>query len=187
MSLRSSSTCWATCFKLHQRGGGCCSVCGGCQDETQYRFKPHQRGGGCCSIALDDLRRGDHEVSNPISGEVGAAAEKIEIAAALFAKFQTPSAGRWVLQHGDLCACIAKTTGSFKPHQRGGGCCSSSRSSWVIPRTSGRFKPHQRGGGCCSPLRGRAGAATLSSFKPHQRGGGCCSIYGYHPDQLTPF
>ncbi len=38
-------------------------------------------------------------------------------------KFQTPSAGRWVLQHTFQIGC-AKTTKRFKPHQGGGGCCS---------------------------------------------------------------
>ncbi len=39
------------------------------------RFKPHQRGGGCCSfLALIARDKKVVDVSNPISGEVGAAA-----------------------------------------------------------------------------------------------------------------
>ena len=49
-----------------------------------------------------DLResgRQGHQVSNPISGEVGAAAAAVMTAAdAVNKMFQTPSAGRWVLQ-----------------------------------------------------------------------------------------
>ncbi len=142
------------------------------------------------------------EVSNPISGEVGAAAGVVEEKAP------------------------AKPAG-FKPHQRGGGCCSSSM-SWELPLAGAHsFKPHQRGGGCCSvawlqgpaviiegfqtpsagrwvlqlggllawatilcrrvfqtPSAGRwvlqrplgwLGSRTPTCFKPHQRGGGCCS------------
>ncbi len=38
-------------------------------------------------------------VSNPISGEVGAAARaKVAVCVELWKEFQTPSAGRWVLQ-----------------------------------------------------------------------------------------
>ncbi len=62
-------------------------------------FKPHQRGGGCCSGAHRGcppcLRL---HVSNPISGEVGAAASGQPFALRRRHKFQTPSAGRWVLQ-----------------------------------------------------------------------------------------
>ncbi len=40
-------------------------------------FKPHQRGGGCCSPRPGQgPRRGEEAVSNPISGEVGAAAQQ---------------------------------------------------------------------------------------------------------------
>ncbi len=86
-------------------------------------FKPHQRGGGCCSRADLEGRDLVSTVSNPISGEVGAAAMNDyqlrelalfvsnpisgEVGAAAGIKthvavrrdtFQTPSAGRWVLQ-----------------------------------------------------------------------------------------
>ncbi len=37
-------------------------------------------------------------VSNPISGEVGAAAKELNAWTCDAYKFQTPSAGRWVLQ-----------------------------------------------------------------------------------------
>ncbi len=63
-------------------------------------FKPHQRGGGCCSLhdkAINMMC--EIRVSNPISGEVGAAAEVTLVkVAAISDEFQTPSAGRWVLQ-----------------------------------------------------------------------------------------
>ncbi len=69
------------CFKPHQRGGGCCS---GPVPLGRLRrvgcFKPHQRGGGCCSatsgFSPTSSVRG---VSNPISGEVGAAAWFIKL------------------------------------------------------------------------------------------------------------
>ncbi len=38
--------------------------------------------------------------------------------------FQTPSAGRWVLQLNALIIALTAMMG-FKPHQRGGGCCST--------------------------------------------------------------
>ncbi len=44
-------------------------------------------------------QRRDHPVSNPISGEVGAAATLlISLVTLGIPLFQTPSAGRWVLQ-----------------------------------------------------------------------------------------
>ncbi len=88
-------------------------------------FKPHQRGGGCCSNQVDNLRMVIGKrfqtpsagrwvlqqsteiinaitttfVSNPISGEVGAAAgAKVPVFLTHGGVFQTPSAGRWVLQ-----------------------------------------------------------------------------------------
>ncbi len=141
-------------------------------------FKPHQRGGGCCSPQKNNSERPYGQ------------------------GFQTPSAGRWVLQllvvlrrhclgcrvsnpiSGEVGAAahlprtaLSLLPASFKPHQRGGGCCSfhnlrrkknpkprfqtPSAGRWVLPpsrrtRTclrAARFKPHQRGGGCCSWLR----------------------------------
>ncbi len=61
-------------------------------------FKPHQRGGGCCSWPFPGDLAGHWHVSNPISGEVGAAAGLTPPAVSSTASFQTPSAGRWVLQ-----------------------------------------------------------------------------------------
>ncbi len=88
-------------------------------------------------------------VSNPISGEVGAAAvKKADNTLTAKEKFQTPSAGRWVLQHTSATP-SGLLSARFKPHQRGGGCCSGP----CLRRSPGRsacFKPHQRGGGCCS-------------------------------------
>ncbi len=138
-------------------------------------FKPHQRGGGCCSLG-DSWERyqGPDEVSNPISGEVGAAAVHYKwLINYRVGMFQTPSAGRWVLQRTCRSSSSAEAA-SFKPHQRGGGCCSSTPSFPSSSTTS--FKPHQRGGGCCSAPRSSSPAGRpATSFKPHQRGGGCCS------------
>ncbi len=67
---------------------------------TASSFKPHQRGGGCCSI---------------LKGFFGPEA----------GGFQTPSAGRWVLQLSAKGILVGKRALSFKPHQRGGGCCST--------------------------------------------------------------
>ncbi len=114
--------------------------------------------------------------------------------------FQTPSAGRWVLQP-DSAVPRHLVRGRFKPHQRGGGCCSNifivsamvldakfqtpSAGRWVLQRVE------EQGRERClvqvsNPISGEVGAAapfmtaTSSSgepsFKPHQRGGGCCSI-----------
>ena len=63
-------------------------------------------------------------VSNPISGEVGAAAGMaFAWGQGDLGMFQTPSAGRWVLQQRDLPQRSWHYL-RFKPHQRGGGCCS---------------------------------------------------------------
>ncbi len=68
--------------------------------QPHRRFKPHQRGGGCCSsVGRLCLTSSTALVSNPISGEVGAAAQSHKFALGILAGFQTPSAGRWVLQH----------------------------------------------------------------------------------------
>ncbi len=64
-------------------------------------------------------------VSNPISGEVGAAAtvKPVSTYGSILA-FQTPSAVRWVLQLLECVLLWVSPAASFKPHQRGGGCCS---------------------------------------------------------------
>ncbi len=216
-----------------------------------YSFKPHQRGGGCCSYPWAvRSNQGQNPVSNPISGEVGAAAypqglpgvhrqhvsnpisgevgaaaclvsrvlapadlvsnpisgevgaaasPEAEVAERIAYRFQTPSAGRWVLQRS-MRQRRNSASQSFKPHQRGGGCCSTLLVLVVAAQEEPSFKPHQRGGGCCSPgyikrlvtswspvsnpISGEVGAAAprmrltkrhTKSFKPHQRGGGCCS------------
>ncbi len=90
------------------------------------------------------------DVSNPISGEVGAAAGVPALMRDLAKlKFQTPSAGRWVLQPAAKKVVVRAEGAGFKPHQRGGGCCSP-RSPTPPSRATPSFKPHQRGGGCCS-------------------------------------
>ncbi len=165
------------CFKPHQRGGGCCSECSchggqGQRGEVSnpisgevgaaalqaigvdmYRlrccFKPHQRGGGCCSFPpLPTFGETHEHVSNPISGEVGAAACQADCCLWDYeALFQTPSAGRWVLQPLFQIELIVLLTEFQTP----------SAGRWVLQRTPqhlqgwrSRFKPHQRGGGCCS-------------------------------------
>ncbi len=125
--------------------------------------------------------------------------EALDFQGSSFVVFQTPSAGRWVLQpgycveseeveivsnpiSGEVGAAAAAGTrprasprARFKPHQRGGGCCSP-ESITLTTATATRFKPHQRGGGCCSWQRLSSPVAmVLRRFKPHQRGGGCCS------------
>ncbi len=117
---------------------------------TLSSFKPHQRGGGCCSIVRDIWTA----LNNP--------------------KFQTPSAGRWVLQPealGDVenriqgvsnpisgevgAAATYGMTKSLKAYEVsnpisgevGAAAWALARRRWV---RSERFKPHQRGGGCCS-------------------------------------
>ncbi len=88
-------------------------------------FKPHQRGGGCCSNVMQKFSvHNEFEVSNPISGEVGAAAKNGTCWARPTHEFQTPSAGRWVLQPLPLRFLPQPLVSCFKPHQRGGGCCS---------------------------------------------------------------
>ncbi len=221
---------WWRSFKPHQRGGGCCSKSSGPDEHPRVHvsnpisgevgaaadsgsilgadwrdgFKPHQRGGGCCSKAFAAFANAARLLfQTPSAGRwvLQHALERRRLQS--FCQFQTPSAGRWVLQQGhrppsrDVVSIVsnpisgevgaaaysffyknASIQGSFKPHQRGGGCCSAVLE--LEPRwLQERFKPHQRGGGCCSlrvfipirPMRHR--------FKPHQRGGGCCSSRFY--------
>ncbi len=162
-------------------------------------FKPHQRGGGCCSRSCCPSHRGcpwfqtpsagrwvlqpksvardiDPEalVSNPISGEVGAAARCMDKAGLPHSRFQTPSAGRWVLQLGRLTF-SSGSAGSFKPHQRGGGCCSS-RLGLPAPQPAAQVSnPISGEVGAAAQGRNRSRGRDHHRFKPHQRGGGCCS------------
>ena len=54
---------------------------------------------GAAALVQSALRRRPSKVSNPISGEVGAAARsQVTWQVIGMALFQTPSAGRWVLQ-----------------------------------------------------------------------------------------
>ncbi len=126
----------APSFKPHQRGSGCCSEheaivawaerfrfqtpsAGRWVLQLAYgnfrnanhgdRFKPHQRGGGCCSLPSRSREGQGRRVSNPISGEVGAAAF-----------------GIWNMRSG--------SRPSFKPHQRGSGCCSAEKTSFLANR-----------------------------------------------------
>ncbi len=238
-------------FKPHQRGGGCCSsvyalghlagifvfqtpsagrwvlqqVEGSFLRVLGFRFKPHQRGGGCCSQHLCQDDCPSPQVSNPISGEVGAAASTGAIArtvlkscfkphqrgggccssaktlfmAVTVGLFQTPSAGRWVLQRGNDAqdvslhvvvsnpisgevgaAAFLGLTGrdsavaSFKPHQRGGGCCSDT--AFLLIVIASLFQTPSAGRWVLQrPTPSGSSSAASSGFKPHQRGGGCCS------------
>ena len=138
-------------FKPHQRGGACCSFEGfenmvegilmfqtpsagrwvlqpasmcPSASASRARFKPHQRGGGCCSLrSLLGPWNWLERVSNPISGEEGAAALRLPTSFLKDPSFQTPSAGRWVLQPTSGTIMTVRQL-RFKPHQRGGGCCS---------------------------------------------------------------
>ncbi len=57
---------------------------------------------GAAARFVDVFLWGPYRVSNPISGEVGAAASEIETFLNELGVFQTPSAGRWVLQRNHL-------------------------------------------------------------------------------------
>ena len=114
------------------------------------RFKPHQRGGGCCNfLSLRRLQRRNSLVSNPLSGEVGAATEGCLGLDGGFGQFQTPSAGRWVLQQASKKSPLFALISSFKPHQRGGGCCNPPWSlSSLFKELNTRFRePPPLGGG----------------------------------------
>ncbi len=64
-------------------------------------------------------------VSNPISGEVGAAAEKSPFESAVGQMFQTPSAGRWVLQREISAKAAAEADAKFQTPSAG---------RWVLQR-----------------------------------------------------
>ncbi len=141
------------------------------------------RRGGCCSARWAKSPWGRAIlVSNPISGEVGAAAlVHLTMWHSDNTTFQTPSAGRWVLQpvsvvwsqryyslvsnpiSGEVgaAALIGFTKGtrkrSFKPHQRGGGCCSA---RWAK-------SPWGRAILVSNPISGEVGAAA--SLDPQER------------------
>ncbi len=188
-------------------------------------FQTPSAGRWVLQLRLWKIRQNFIEVSNPISGEVGAAADEFDYETCEQASmFQTPSAGRWVLQLGlflamsglgfvvsnpisgevGAAARIAFTMrcgirSSFKPHQRGGGCCSilavnapsvysigfqtPSAGRWVLQHGL-QLRAH-RWRGVSNPISGEVGAAAIrmknqffelsAGFKPHQRGGGYCS------------
>ncbi len=90
-----------TSFKPHQRGGGCCSVWWQKQVASEScLFQTPSAGRWVLQPAVKkELNAFVCDVSNPISGEVGAAASSTVTGWQTTArKFQTPSAGRWVLQ-----------------------------------------------------------------------------------------
>ncbi len=63
-------------------------------------FKPHQRGGGCCSGTINMLTiSGVLTFQTPSAGRWVLQLEQfVLVIAEKMGKFQTPSAGRWVLQ-----------------------------------------------------------------------------------------
>ncbi len=194
---------------------------------SRKSFKPHQRGGGCCSH-LDDWSSGHGPpVSNPISGEVGAAAVLPIRVAIVHIAFQTPSAGRWVLQPADLqhlgsgsgvvsnpiSGEVGAAAGAKVPVflTHGGVFQTPSAGRWVLQQSteiinaitttfvsnpiSGEVGAAARLERCrgqgprprvSNPISGEVGAAATTPkrpsppvsacFKPHQRGGGCCSL-----------
>ncbi len=106
-------------------------------------FKPHQRGGGCCSV---------------------------EGARAVYAtaEFQTPSAGRWVLQ---LRPGFAPSLGHLVSNPISGevGAAAIEEKSHEVDQQAG-FKPHQRGGGCCSPSPPRVSRSMVLAFQTPSAG-----------------
>ncbi len=140
-------------FKPHQRGGGCCSSLASASTRRPPTFQTPSAGRWvlqlvCCPgchcrvLRVSNPISGEvgaaakppfanpHSytpVSNPISGEVGAAASVMFLRSSHWASFQTPSAGRWVLQPVLSATGSSAITICFKPHQRGGGCCSPLR------------------------------------------------------------
>ncbi len=188
-------------FKPHQRGGGCCSLRNllplprsisrfqtpsagrwllqlsrsqPCRTAPFPCFKPHQRGGGCCSGGSPLVDGALHDVSNPISGEVGAAAKKHIRPGSLTVSFQTPSAGRWVLQRRLHSHGYHRVRGVSNPISGEVGAealvmiIENLALAWFQTPSAGRWvlKLLRR---CCSCRMPSA------CFKPHQRGGGCCS------------
>ncbi len=90
--------------------------------------------------------------------------------------FQTPSAGRWVLQPGTVSTSFRCTDAGFKPHQRGGGCCSDKNCCEDYANVD-LFQTPSAGRWVLQPVTTKATlSALLACFKPHQRGGGCCSF-----------
>ncbi len=153
-SLSESQESSSPCFKPHQRGGGCCSNVMNVKNMLFViaSFKPHQRGGGCCSETLRFLFNVSLEVSNPISGEVGAAAYWFQYLHPRRRHVSNPISGEVGAAAGICTFTRTLMSSRFKPHQRGGGCCSNRSCSLRFARHSS-FKPHQRGGGCCSGER----------------------------------
>ncbi len=93
--------------------------------------------------------------------------------------FQTPSAGRWVLQQCVVARCRCCGVAVSNPISGEVGAAALGGFP-LAPSTSTSFKPHQRGGGCCSggssfpsplpghkvsnPISGEVGAAAKISL-----------------------
>ncbi len=94
-----------------------------------------------------------HHVSNPISGEVGAAAFSVILLGGLgVGLFQTPSAGRWVLQ-----PCGNKhVAASFEEFQ------TPSAGRWVL-QPSSLSLPFSFWPSVSNPISGEVGAATVEA------------------------
>ncbi len=164
-------------------------------------FKPHQRGGGCCSY-IERVKSliAEIEFQTPSAGRWVLQRCQELAPAASDRQFQTPSAGRWVLQRVSRPMWPFAAT-RFKPHQRGGGCCSQtpetlrflfnvsakfqtpSAGRWVLQLVEAKarmaaryaFQTPSAGRWALQQTQWWASPSLSPCFKPHQRGGGCCS------------
>ncbi len=94
-------------FKPHQRGGGCCNIGISHLDLDTLGFKPHQRGGGCCNLHVSvSCSMLSGRFQTPSAGRWVLQLDRRYQAFTGQVVFQTPSAGRWVLQPTNV------TTGS---------------------------------------------------------------------------
>ena len=141
-------------------------------------FKPHQRGGGCCSSrSTKDSTLGSGWFQTPSAGRWVLQLQTFVRLIVGFVTFQTPSAGRWVLQPSFSTSRTRSTIWSFKPHQRGGGCCSAlftvggsillvfqtpSAGRWVL-QLPGSYDRHRASGEVSNPISGEVGAAAAIS------------------------
>ncbi len=155
--------------------------CGRCKRRCGLVSNPISGEVGAAARCQCDCRDSDGGVSNPISGEVGAAAGPHMLPLITTCPmFQTPSAGRWVLQPTLFRVVFWRSRQSFKPHQRGGGCCSFLEDCIEV-NFDLVFQTPSAGRWVLQPSVASSGVGwQRPCFKPHQRGGGCCSHAGRH-------
>ncbi len=142
---------------------------------TRPSFKPHQRGGGCCSTTpRSNMNATTTKFQTPSAGRWVLQHRPRGGAHPARGRFQTPSAGRWVLQLDTRAAQGFLNWGRFQTPSAG---------RWVL-QPCGDLPALARCHRVSNPISGEVGAAALKSrtrsrtpvgFKPHQRGGGCCS------------